>query len=125
MMNRFFTLILLFAAFTCSAQHTATVSAQSDFSTIQNGKIESTFTLDHELSANELANFNEWVNDNASLMTITKNGLEIKAIMSPDYNDRKVYMKLFGMMGVDKFNVNSNGSLTLMEMNQFFEHFNL
>ena len=113
----------MISALGLSAQHTLTLGSSSDFNTIHNGKIESTFVLDQELSATETANFTEWVSDNVALITVSKNALTVSMTCTPDYNNSKVYNKLFYMLGVDEVKVNVNGSEVEMSLPQFFSHF--
>lgn len=124
-MNRIFTLALLIASFTLTAQHRATVSPNSDFKMIQNGFVVSTFVLDTELSESELENFNRWTQNNVALGEFKLVGKTLTTTLHIEGNDRNVYSKMFIMMGVDILEVEANGQRKVLDRDGFFEHFNL
>lgn len=124
-MNRFLTVVLLFAGISCFAQHSITVSPESNLTVNQAGKVVTVFTLDQELTTDELNSFNSWTTGNASLFSITKNGLIITTEFNPDYNDRNVYTKMFYTMGVNQIKIHDAGDIRSVSIEEFCAHYGL
>jgi hypothetical protein len=125
MINRFLSIVFLFISVGCFAQHTLTVAPESNMTVNQSGKVVTVFTLDHELSADELASFNAWSTANASLIAISKSGLTITTEFDTNYNDRNVYSKLFYTIGVNQMKIHDDGELRAFNLDEFFVHFGL
>ncbi len=125
MKNRFLSIVFLFLGLGCFCQHTLTVDAASNLTVNQAGKVVTVFSLDQELSADELNSFSAWSSANASLISIVKNGLTITTEFQPNYNDRNVYTKLFYSIGVNLIKIHDGGELRSMSFDEFFSHFGL
>jgi hypothetical protein len=91
----------------------------------QSGKVVTVFTLDQELTNDELASFNAWSTANASLIAISKSGLTITTEFDTNYNDRNVYSKLFYTIGVNQMKIHDDGELRAFNLDEFFVHFGL
>lgn len=124
-MKRFFTLALLISTMTLSAQHRMSVTQDSDFKLIQNGIVKSTFVLDTELSATEMADFTRWTQNNAALGEFNLVGKTLTTSLKFEANERNVYDKMFIMMGVDILEIDVNGLRKVLDKDGFFVHFNL
>lgn len=124
-MKRFFTLALLISTITLTAQHRMSITPDSDFKLIQNGIVKSTFVLDTELSASELADFTRWTQNNVALGEFNLVGKTLTTSLKFEANDRNVYDKMFIMMGVDILEIDVNGQRKVLDKDGFFVHFNL
>jgi hypothetical protein len=125
MMSRFFTFVFLFLGIACGAQHTLTVSDNSNFHPGTDGKVISVFTLDEQLSQTEQSNLNEWIGNNSSFFKITQDGLAITTEFPTNYNDRNVYLKMFYIIGVADLKVKVTNEMRTMMPEEFFQHFDL
>lgn len=124
-MNRIITFFLVLSCSVAFGQHTAAVSATSDFHTIQNNVVKSTFTLNSDPTEFELSGFHEWAQGNASLIQVTLEGRTLVTSFSTDYNERNVYTKLFRILGIESLEIMQNGEKVILGKDQFFDHFNL
>lgn len=125
MKSRFLTLVCLLIAGIAFSQRSATLSQNSDLKSIHDGLITTSFTLSSDLGEDETASLESWVKGNASLFTVKHSGREITVITNTTYNDRNVYTKLFGILGVESVLVKENGSEHSMNTEEFFAHFGL
>jgi hypothetical protein len=120
MMKFVFSFIAVVVCVGLQAQHTMTLSSSNSFDQFVDGKIISSFTLDTDLSAEELASFTAWTQANQNLIPISKTNLTITITANPDYHNRNVYEKLFMKMGVSAIQEQSNGSLVTRSIEDFF-----
>ncbi|MBX7051354.1 MAG: hypothetical protein K1X54_04905 [Flavobacteriales bacterium] len=125
MKKSFLTLMILVASVCAFAQHKVSVSAVSDFKTIRNGMVESTFVFDHELSASELAEFSEWTGSNAAVGTFNLSGRTLVTSIKADMNNSHIYGKMFHLLGVESLEVMVGGQKKVMDIDAFFAHFQL
>lgn len=115
-----FSFIAVVLCVSLHAQHTVTLSSSSSFDQFVDGKIISSFTLDTELSSEEMASFTAWMQANQNLIPISKTNLTITITANPDYHNRNVYEKLFLKMGVSAIQEQSNGALVTRSIEDFF-----
>lgn len=125
MMNRIATLIFVFSSFFAIAQNRASVTANSDFKTINNGVIESTFVFDQDLTEQQLESFSTWTTQNKAIGTFSLVSKTLTTSFTVDGNNRHVYEKMFYLLGLDVFDVVVNGQKKPMDKDAFFAHFNL
>lgn len=125
MKKSFLTLVILFASICVFAQHKVGVSAVSDFKTIKNGMVESTFTFDHELTSEEIQDFSEWTSQNAAAGVFNLTGKTLTTSIKADMNNSHVYAKMFHLLHVDVLEVMVSGQKKAMDTDAFFAHFNL
>lgn len=125
MKKSFLTLVILVASVCAFAQHKVSVNAVSDFKTIRNGMVESTFVFDHELSAAEVSEFAEWTSNNAAVGTFNLVGKTLVTNIKADMNNSHVYAKMFHLLGVDSLEVIVGGQKKVMDIDAFFAHFQL
>lgn len=124
-MNRIFTLILLLSSFCAISQHKVTVTPTSDFKTIHNGIVESTFVFNTDLTTQEIEQFTKWANNNVDVGTFTLVGNTLVTALEVEANDRNVYGKIFYLLGVDILEVMVNGQKKMLDKDEFFDHINL
>ena len=124
-MKRLTTLFLVFSSFFAVAQNKATVTANSDFKTIHNGFVESTFVFNQNLAPQQIASFTEWTNDNKPVGNFSLAGETLTTSIHVESNQRGVYEKMFYLLGVDVLEVVVNGQKKAMDKDDFFAHFNL
>ncbi len=109
------------------SQRTATASEASDFKTIINGFVESEFTFNQPLTEAEKTDITKWAKANEPNIYISvsadNNRLTLK--LSPEYNERTLYKKTFFQINVMEIITPANGSQNAMDMDAFFELFNL
>lgn len=107
-----YTLILfgLLLSVFVSAQNTVTLSPETDFKTIKDGKITVVMTAENPLSAEETANLNQWIENNAANIKLEVSGNTYTAILNFEMNDKYVYLKMWARMGVSFVKINENGT---------------
>jgi len=124
-MKRIFTLIFVLSTIVTFAQHTVAVTANSDFKTIRNGIVESTFVFEEDLTANQLESFVNWSTNNKALGNFDLVGKTLTTTLSTEGNHRHIYEKMFYLLEVDVLEVMVNGQKKPMDKEAFFAHFNL
>ncbi len=125
MMNRIATLIFVLFSFFASAQNRASVTANSDFKTIHNGIVESTFVFDQDLTPQQIESFATWTNQNKPVGNFSLVGKTLTTSLTVEGNHRNIYEKMFYLLGVDVLDVVVNGQKKPMDKDAFFAHFNL
>jgi hypothetical protein len=109
------------------AQHTATLSPKSDFKTTVEGQVRSEFILNSALTDAELNEITTWAASNGKVMTLTVDAsrMTIKLSVTPDYNVRDVYDKLFLQAGIQQIVLIKNGERSELTPMAFFNLYSL
>jgi len=119
------TLVCAVLSFTAFTQHKVQVAENSDFKTIQNDLVTSTFVFDAQPSANAIQAFDNWSAANGQLGAFDESGLILTTTFKTALNDRNVYSKMFYLLEIDVLEVTVNGQKKMMDKEQFFANFNL
>lgn len=108
-----------------SAQHTATLTGRANFKTQPDGMVKVEFTLDKELSTNEINELFNWMNDNDGVAVVQVNVLEVSVSLVAEIANRDAYSKAFMFMGIDTWIVNENGQVLTLDTEGLFRKFNM
>lgn len=117
--------VIVFSTFAFS-QRVATASPSSDFKTLKAGFVESVFTFNEPLSAQESADIVQWAKGNEPnvLITVTSDNKQLTLQLTADYNQRALYDKMFYQISVEDISVNLDGESVVLSKEAFFEKFN-
>lgn len=124
-MRKFLCICLVLCGLTSFAQHTATVSAKSDFKTVTGKMIVSEYTLDTELTQAERSEITAWVNANASIMMLKIDGKSLKFSVAPESNERDVYEKFFLQCGINQLTIKTGKESKTVSLSEFFTLYSL
>lgn len=124
-MKQLVCLICVLFSFALSAQNTLKLSEDSDFKTIKDGKVTIVMTPVNPLTDDQKQTIDGWVIANAPNMSLTHDGSNMTFVVSSDYNDRNVYMKLWYQMGVSFIEVVNAGSAVKMPLDEALTKFGL
>ena len=108
-----------------NAQNTVTLGKSTDFKTIKDNKVIIEMTLENQMESTELNNLNQWVADNNQAISMVQDGQKITFSVSAELNDKNVYLKLWGRMGVSFVNVLENGQKVKLTTDQALSKFGL
>lgn len=87
--------------------------------------IVSDFVLDTELTASEKTEITNWVNSNASIMTLKVDGKNLKFSVNPESNERDVYEKFFLQCGISSLKITTGKEVKTVSLTEFFALYNL
>ena len=117
--------VFIFSTFAFS-QRVANAYSSSDFKTLKGGFVESVFTFNEPLSAQESANIIQWAKANEPnvLITVTPDNKQLTLQLTADYNQKALYDKMFYQISVENITVYHNGQPVALSKEAFFEKFN-